>query len=125
MAYWLRFCAPQAICVNEALARREAGNRGLASQLKGCRYALWKNPEHLSTRQRAKLAWVATLNNCLYRAYLLKEELRLVVRLKGDQNIRIRDQVGELHVANQCVIKDIITYSAAEPKPPRRGRQQF
>ena len=70
-------------------ARREAGDKALASELKGCRYALWKNPEDLTTRQKAKLAWVATVNNPLYRAYLLKEELRLVIRLKGDEGIAL------------------------------------
>ena len=29
-------------------------------QLKGCRYALWRNPEDLTARQEAKLAWIAT-----------------------------------------------------------------
>ncbi len=29
-------------------ARREAGDKALADQLKGCRYALWKNPENLT-----------------------------------------------------------------------------
>ncbi len=52
-------------------ARRSLGDKVLADQLKGCRYALWKNPEHLTARQRGKLAWVARTNERLYRAYLL------------------------------------------------------
>ena len=40
------------------------------------RYALWKNPENLTERQRAKLAWIAKTDPRLYRAYLLKEGLR-------------------------------------------------
>ena len=51
---------------------------GHAKQLKNCRYALWKNPEDLTARQAAKLAWIARHNHQLYRAYLLKEQLRLV-----------------------------------------------
>jgi len=43
----------------------------------------------LTGRQQAKLAWVAHTNQRLYRAYLLKEELRLAVRLKGDAGIRL------------------------------------
>jgi transposase len=70
-------------------ARRELGDQALANELKGCRYALWKSPERLTQRQRAKLARVAEINNALYRAYLLKEELRLVIRLKGDEGIRL------------------------------------
>ena len=56
---------------------------GHAKVLKHSRYALWKNPEHLTDRQREKLAWVAKTDPRLYRAYLLKEGLRLVFVLKG------------------------------------------
>ena len=64
-------------------AARKHGQAGLARELKGARYALWKNPEDLTGRQRRKLAWIAKVNDRLYRAYLLKEELRLVFKLKG------------------------------------------
>ena len=64
-------------------AARKHGQAGLAREFKGARYALWKNPEDLTGRQRRKLAWIARVNDRLYRAYLLKEELRLVFRLKG------------------------------------------
>lgn len=49
-----------------------------AGQLKGARWALWKNPENLSSRQRQTLAWLSHTNQPLYRAYLLKESLRSV-----------------------------------------------
>jgi transposase len=62
---------------------RHAGMKGQAAELKGCRYALWKNPEDLTARQQAKLAWIATTNSRLYRAYLLKEQLRAVFAIKG------------------------------------------
>jgi len=39
---------------------------------------LWKNPEDLTARQQAKLADIARTNRRLYRAYLLKEQLRQV-----------------------------------------------
>jgi transposase len=64
-------------------AARKGGQTALARELKGARYALWKNPGDLTARQRAKLAWIAQVNDRLYRAYLLKEELRLVFTLKG------------------------------------------
>jgi transposase len=70
-------------------ARRDGGDKALADRLKGCRYALWKNPENLTGRQRGKLAWVAYTNRHLYRAYLLKEELRLAIRTKGDEGIAL------------------------------------
>jgi transposase len=65
---------------NEA---RRAGMSQLARGLKGARYALWRNPEDLTARQERKLAFVRGLNSPLYRAYLLKEQLRLIVRRKG------------------------------------------
>jgi transposase len=70
-------------------ARRQGGDQALANALKGCRYALWKNPDHLTGRQKGKLAWVAATNKQLYRAYLLKEELRLVIKLKGEAGIKL------------------------------------
>ena len=46
--------------------------------MKGARYSLWKNPENLTENQQAKLAWIAATDPRLYRAYLLKEGLRLI-----------------------------------------------
>jgi transposase len=63
------------------------GNRvatGDARRLKGARYALWKNPDNLTDRQRAKLAWIAKTDPRLHRAYLLKEALRYVFTVKGE-----------------------------------------
>jgi transposase len=54
---------------------------GAAKALKHARFALWKNPENLTTRQAAKLAWIAKTDPTLHRAYLLKEGLRLVFQL--------------------------------------------
>lgn len=63
-----------------------------ARDLKGARYALWKNPENLTDRQQAKLAWVAKVNHQLYRAYLLKEQLREVFVLKGQAGKQLLDR---------------------------------
>ena len=49
--------------------------------LKGVRWALLKAPERLTARQRIKLAEVQAANRGLYRAYLLKEELRALYHL--------------------------------------------
>ncbi|MGH8964803.1 MAG: ISL3 family transposase, partial [Actinomycetes bacterium] len=54
---------------------------GHAKALKRARWALWKNPEHLTARQSAKLDWIAKNDLRLHRAYLLKEGLRLVFQL--------------------------------------------
>jgi transposase len=65
-----------------AVTQRRAGRAsGHAKAVKGARYALWKNPGDLTEKQQAKLAWVARTDPRLYRAYLLKEGLRLVFQL--------------------------------------------
>ena len=70
---------------------RKGGQTTLAAELKGARFALWKNPADLTGRQRAKLARIAEVNRPLYRAYLLKEELRLVFRVKGPHAVALLD----------------------------------
>ncbi len=61
-------------------------------ELKGARYALWKNPEDLTERQTAKLAWIAKTDPRLYRAYLLKEGLRHVFSVKGEEGKQALDR---------------------------------
>lgn len=69
-----------------AVTQRRAGRAsGHAKALKHARYALWKNPENLTVRQQAKLAWVAKTDPRLHRAYLLKEGLRLVFQLPHEE----------------------------------------
>jgi transposase len=64
---------------------------GAAKALKHARYALWKNPENLTTRQAAKLAWIAKTDPTLHRAYLLKEGLRLVFQLGYEEAVEALD----------------------------------
>ena len=66
---------------------RHAGMRTHARDLKHARYALWKNPEDLTARQGAKLAWIARVNRRLYRAYLLKEQFRAIIAVKGHRSL--------------------------------------
>ncbi|HTY34370.1 MAG TPA: ISL3 family transposase [Mycobacterium sp.] len=50
------------------------------------RHAIWavrKNPADLTCEQRTSLASITTTNNTLYRAYLLKEQLREAFQVKG------------------------------------------
>ncbi len=68
---------------------RRKGMRTHAKELKGCRFALWKNPEDLTARQEQKLAFIARTNNTLYRGYLLKEQLRVAIRTKGDLGLSL------------------------------------
>jgi transposase len=63
--------------------RRRRLSQGDAKALKRSRWALWKNPDDLTSNQTAKLAWIAKTDPRLYRAYLLKEGLRHVFKLAG------------------------------------------
>jgi transposase len=63
-----------------------------AAALKGARYALWKNPENLTENQQVKLAWIATTDPTLHRAYLLKEGLRVVFTLPYENAVEALDR---------------------------------
>ncbi len=72
--------------------RRSTVSTGPARALLRSRYALWKNPENLTDRQRVKLRWIASTDPRLYRAYLLKEGLRTVFKLPVDQAAEALDR---------------------------------
>jgi transposase len=71
-------------------ARRQ-GQTQLARELKGARFALWKNPGNLTERQHLKLARVQALNQRLYRAYLLSQQLRKIYRVPFEEAIALLD----------------------------------
>jgi transposase len=76
-----------------AVDRRRAGRaRGQAKKFKHARYALWKNPEDLTDNQRDKLEWIAKTDPRLYRAYLLKEGLRYVFKVKDEAGKQALDR---------------------------------
>ena len=70
---------------------RRHGQRQLARELKGARFALWKNPSNLTERQKLKLARVQALNQRLYRAYLLSQQLREIYRVSFDDALLLLD----------------------------------
>lgn len=89
---------------NEA---RRAGNKQLAKDLKGARFALWKRPEKLTERQQHKLAWIQTLNAPIYRAYLLKEQLRGVYHAESVEDaLALLD--GWLKWARRCRLEPFV-----------------
>jgi transposase len=63
-------------------AARKHGQAGLVRELKGAVCAV-EEPGDLTGRQRGKLAWIARVNDRLYRAYLLKEEPSAGVSAQG------------------------------------------
>ena len=91
-------------------ARRAAGKEnysvGHAKALKSSRFALWKNPENLTTRQQAKLAWIAKAEPRLHRAYLLKEALRLVFQLPYDEAVAALE--AWINWARRCRIERFV-----------------
>jgi transposase len=72
-------------------AARRDGQKALADTIRGARYALWKNPEDLTARQQTKLADIQATNRPLYRAYLLKEQLRQVFAAGGEERVELLD----------------------------------
>ena len=77
---------------NEARGRQRSSpslrrprSTGPALSIARSRYALWKNPEDLTDPQRHQLDWIAATDPRLWRAYLLKEGLRYVFTVKGDE----------------------------------------
>ena len=88
---------------NEA---RRAGEIALARDLKGARFALWKNPENLTARQRLKLAHIQRVNQRLYRAYLLKEQLRQIYRVDPGEAIAVLN--AWLKWARRCRLEPFV-----------------
>ena len=90
-----------------AHGRRATVSTGPALALRRARYALWKNPENLTDRQRVKLEWIAKTDPRLYRAYLLKEGLRTVFKLPADQAGEALD--SWVAWARRCRIESFVT----------------
>jgi transposase len=76
---------------NQAGAPARPGH-DLTRNLKNARWALWKNPEDLTANQTDKLAWIAKTDPRIYRAYLLKEGLRHVFAVKGEEGKQALDK---------------------------------
>jgi transposase len=75
--------------------------------LKGARWALLKAPERLTEGQAAKLAAVQAANRGLYRAYLLKEELRALYRL-DDRSVAAEHLKAWLAWASRSKLKPFV-----------------
>ena len=71
----------------EQSGRQRRDSTGDAKALRDARYALWRNPEHLTDHQRQRLAWVAATHPDLWEAYRLKEGLRLLFTMQGPEAV--------------------------------------
>lgn len=75
--------------------------------IKNSRFALYKNPENLTVNQREKLAMIRLRDNQLYRAYMLKEKLRLVFKLQNEDELKA-ELDSWLSWARRCRIKSFV-----------------
>lgn len=73
------------------------------------RYALWKNPENLTEKQRAKLDWIAATDDRLWRAYQLKEGLRTIFKLPHEEAAEALETW--IRSASRCQIPQMIDLS--------------
>lgn len=64
---------------------RRASQPRRSNALKRTSWALRKKPERLTERQQQQLEWIAANHPDLWRAYQLKEALRMVFVVKGDE----------------------------------------
>ena len=80
---------------------RRGGRAEEASTIKDTRWALLKNPDSLTLDQRSTLAGIQATNGPLYRAYLLKEQLRAVFQARDLASAR-RLLIGWLAWAQRC-----------------------
>ncbi len=76
----------------DSVTGRPAVAVGQARAIKRARYALWKNPDRLTPRQRHQLEWIAKTDQRLWRAYLLKEGLRYAFTVKGTEGKEALDR---------------------------------
>ena len=78
-----------------------------AKEIKNSRYALGKAPENLTENQEVKLAMIQANDSRLYRAYLLKESLRQLLKIKDP--IQAEDELNHwLSWAQRCRISTFV-----------------
>lgn len=64
---------------------RGRGETERAKAMKGSRWALVKNPEDLTRKQKRKLRAIEEDNQRLFKSYLMKEQLRDIFKTKGSE----------------------------------------
>ncbi len=95
---------------------RRAGHKQAAKDLKGARFALWKNAHRLTERQQHKLAQIQQTNKPLYRAYLISQQLREIYRVTYEEAVELLD--AWLAWARRCRL------ALRNPSPAGAGLQE-
>jgi len=67
---------------DDPVSQEISAAKAKAYDIKGSTYALGKAPENLTDKQRLKVEMIAQTDNRLYRAYLMKERLRLIFKIR-------------------------------------------
>ncbi len=78
-----------------------------ADQIKKSMYSLGKAPEHLTSNQAVRLEMIAKSDNQLYRAYLLKEKLRLIFQM-DDVDEAEQELIAWVKWARHCRIPEFV-----------------
>jgi transposase len=85
---------------------RDAGREDQAATIGRGLWALRKKPEKLTGTQKTALAGIAEDNKQLYKGYLLKEQLREALAVKGDDGKRLLR--GMIAWAHRCRIPEFV-----------------
>lgn len=93
-----------------AHVRRDRGPGRRRRRDRNAMWAVGKNPADLSADQRTSLASFQVTNKTLYRAYLLKEQLREVFRVKGKEGRQLL--AGWLPGASHSRIPEFVKLAA-------------
>ncbi len=67
---------------DDPISAKVTESKTRATEIKTSTFALGKAPENLTENQRLKVEMIAATNPRLYRAYLMKEKLRLLLKIK-------------------------------------------
>jgi len=85
-----------------------------ARNMKQTRWALLKNPSNLTSTQKLSLSYVRKANYRLYRAYLLKEQLRMVFRAPPHEAEQLLE--SWLKWARRCRIPEMVAVAKSVTK---------
>ena len=78
-----------------------------SKEIKGSKYALGKRPENLTENQAARLEMIRISDPELYRAYQLKEKLRLLFQFKDPETVE-KELNSWLSWAQRCRIPEFL-----------------
>ena len=95
------------IAKDDLEAQEAARKKKEATAIKDSKYALGKAPEHLTNAQEIKLAMIQQSNKKLYRAYLLKERLRLIFKMDNPEDAE-EELMAWIQWARRCRIPSFV-----------------